>query len=1139
MNKSYRLIWSRIKEAWVVVSEKVAAKGARPALTIGCLTAAATFATSGMALALDPGALPTGGRIAAGSAVISQSGTSMTVDQQTSRMIATWDTFNIGQNASVRFNQPGSSSVALNRIAGQSPSQILGNLSANGQVFLLNPAGIVFGRNARVDVGSLVASSLDMTNADFLAGDYRLTGDGGGVLNQGSITTADGGVVALVGERVGNEGTIATPDGGTALIGGTDVTLDFTGDGLINYSIDQGAVDAQAENKGLIAADGGVVVMTAQAADALTQSVVNNEGVIEASSLANRGGRIILGGDLVVNTGSADASGASGGAVTANADYLMNAGSVTVTGDKGDGGDILLKADRIVQTDEATLDASGTRTGGDISLIAGAGKYDGIFSSAEMTATGKQGGNLPLAGNRIDLRGATLDASGVVEGGDIRVGGDLHGGEWSDPISGEALVNSQITDISPENSLDASASAGDGGSVVVWSEEKTYFYGNAAATGTTNGGFIEISSKDRLQYGGLVDASSPGGETGTVLFDPKDIVIDDAAGGGDGTTYTAFVNPNPSADSEFGSYITTLSTGNMVVTDAYADVGGVTNAGAVYLFETDGTLISTLTGSHAEDQVSYDYTNWQGGTVALTNGNFAVSSPAWDGFKGSVTWGDGTTGVSGIVSSANSLVGSQANDMVGSSGSGWNGVYALTNGNYVVTSPYWANGVNAEAGAATWVNGSTGQTMNATNTISSANSLIGSAASDWVGYKYVAVLTNGNYAVVSPWWDNGATTNAGAVTWGNGSTGTAGTISSANSLVGTRQSDSVGMGEATALTNGNYVVSSFYWHDGANVQVGAATWVNGSNGQTMNTANTISAANSLVGSTLYDNIGMNNSDAVVALSNGNYVVVSRYWDNGGFVDAGAATWGDGTNGSAGTISSANSLVGDKTNDDVGGGGAVALTNGNYVVLSPYWNNGAVADAGAVTWGNGATGTTGAVSAANSLVGSASMDFASTRLVALSNGNYVFASPYWGGFKGMAAWGDGSTGGPRLVGTVSAANALIGTKTGDQYRSSSSANAASGDQVGDSVYALSNGNYVVSSPLWTNGSAGVGYGAVTWGDGSAGIVGTISAANSLVGSQANDFVGSYGVTTLNNGNYVVGSPLWNNGGTADEIGKAHV
>lgn len=250
MNKTYRLIWSAIKEVWMAVSEKVRDCGARPGVTVGTL-AAAVLAAGGAAFAVDPGALPTGGRITAGSGTINQSGSQMTINQASQQMIANWSTFNIGQNAGVRFNQPNSAATALNRIQDQNPTQILGSLSANGKVFLLNPSGIIFGRSARVDVGGLVASSLDLADSDFMAGRYRFgnPGNAGGILNQGSIG-ANGGVVALIAPKVQNEGAITTKGGSTVLAAGNQVSVDFTGDGLVSYTVDQGAVDALAENRG-------------------------------------------------------------------------------------------------------------------------------------------------------------------------------------------------------------------------------------------------------------------------------------------------------------------------------------------------------------------------------------------------------------------------------------------------------------------------------------------------------------------------------------------------------------------------------------------------------------------------------------------------------------------------------------------------------------------------------------------------------------------------------------------------------------------------------------------------------------------------------------------------------------------------
>jgi hypothetical protein len=251
--------------------------------------------------------------------------------------------------------------------------------------------------------------------------------------------------------------------------------------------------------------------------------------------------------------------------------------------------------------------------------------------------------------------------------------------------------------------------------------------------------------------------------------------------------------------------------------------------------------------------------------------------------------------------------------------------------------------------------------MGISGAVSPTNSLVGSRSSDQVGNSGVTALTNGNYVVRSSSWDNGAVDSAGAVTWGNGTTGISGAVSPANSLVGSTANDLVGIDGVTALTYGNYVVSSSLWNNGAVADVGAVTWGNGTTG----TSGAVNPANSLVGSTANDQVG---SQGVTALTNGNYVVSTQNWDNAAVANAGAATWGNGTTGISGTVSPANSLVGSTASDNVGFGGVTALTNGQYVVRSQNWNNAAVADAGAVTWGNGTAGISGAVSTTNSLVG---------------------------------------------------------------------------------------------------------------------------------------------------------------------------
>ncbi|MBN1363236.1 MAG: filamentous hemagglutinin N-terminal domain-containing protein [Syntrophaceae bacterium] len=321
MNRVYQRIWSKVKERWILVSEKIA-HGKGPAAIFGAITLAAFLSLSGTAFAIEPGALPTGGKITSGKGSIATVGKQMTVNQSTDKMIANWKTFNIGARAGVVFKQPDADSAALNRITDQKPSQILGTLSANGKVYLINPSGIVFGKGSQVNVGGLVASSLKMADKDFLAGKNKFYNagfaeDAGSVVNQGTINAKTGGIVALIAPKVTNEGTITANDGSVILAAGNQVSVDFKGDGLISYTVDKGAVDALAENKGLIKADGGIVVMTAKAADSLTKAVVNNSGIIEAQALQTKEGRIMLLSDMENGTtivgGKLDASAPNGG----------------------------------------------------------------------------------------------------------------------------------------------------------------------------------------------------------------------------------------------------------------------------------------------------------------------------------------------------------------------------------------------------------------------------------------------------------------------------------------------------------------------------------------------------------------------------------------------------------------------------------------------------------------------------------------------------------------------------------------------------------------------------------------------------------------------------------------------------------
>ncbi len=261
--------------------------------------------------------------------------------------------------------------------------------------------------------------------------------------------------------------------------------------------------------------------------------------------------------------------------------------------------------------------------------------------------------------------------------------------------------------------------------------------------------------------------------------------------------------------------------------------------------------------------------------------------------------------------------------------------------------------------------------------MSSSNSLVGSTADDQVGSSGVTALTNGNYVVSTANWDNGTTaTDAGAVTWGSGTVGVSGVVSSSNSLVGSTANDQVGTSGLTALTNGNYVVRSQSWDNGTTAtNAGAVTWGSG----TVGVSGVVSSSNSLIGSTTNDNVG---SNGATALTNGNYVVRSANWDNGTTAtNAGAVTWGSGTVGVSGVVSSSNSLVGSTADDQVGSG-VTALTNGNYVVSTANWDNGTTAtNAGAYSFGIGTVGLIGTINACNSVRGIASNDVGSSSSIA--------------------------------------------------------------------------------------------------------------------------------------------------------------
>ena len=271
-------------------------------------------ATALLALGVAPVAAgPEGGSVVGGAATIQgQGGPAVIVNQSTPSAIINWNTFNIRANESVRFNQPSASSVALNRVTGGlGPSEIMGTLTANGRVFIINRDGILFGPGSVVNTAGFLATTNDIKNADFMAGRYNFNIPGrpdASIVNQGRITATSGGFAALVAPGVRNSGTITATLGTVALASGNSFTLDMYGDKLITLAVGDSIANKVIDvatgrplkslvsntKSGTLSANGGRVELTAAAARAVVDSVINTKGVIRADSIGRHNGMIVL-----------------------------------------------------------------------------------------------------------------------------------------------------------------------------------------------------------------------------------------------------------------------------------------------------------------------------------------------------------------------------------------------------------------------------------------------------------------------------------------------------------------------------------------------------------------------------------------------------------------------------------------------------------------------------------------------------------------------------------------------------------------------------------------------------------------------------------------------------------------------------
>lgn len=377
MNKTFHSVWNASKQAYVAAAETVSAKGkpssgVKVATVMAGLMGSLLGTVANAQTAPPPNSLPTGGQLSAGQASISANGANMVINQSSNRAAINWQSFNVGSNAQVQFNQPSAASVTLNRVMSSDPSQIFGRISANGQVILTNPAGVYFGKDARVDVGGLVAASHGMSDADFMTGKNRFerNGNTGSVVNEGEIKTALGGYIALLAPEVRNQGAIIAQMGTVALASGEAIDLKFDSNNrLTSLRVEPSQIAALVDNRHAVQAPGGLVIISAQSMNQLLGGVVRNSGRIEANGLQQQGGRLVLSASTKVdNAGSISANATAegpAGKIEISAPSVSNSGSISATGNtQHSAGSVLAQATNFTQTATGSIDLSAPTQGG-------------------------------------------------------------------------------------------------------------------------------------------------------------------------------------------------------------------------------------------------------------------------------------------------------------------------------------------------------------------------------------------------------------------------------------------------------------------------------------------------------------------------------------------------------------------------------------------------------------------------------------------------------------------------------------------------------------------------------------------------------------------------------------------------------
>lgn len=542
---------------------------------------------------------PRGGSVIHGNVNIGAgTGGNLQIRQNSQNAIIDWESFSIDKGELTQFRQPNSNAAVLNRVTGGDPTAIHGALRANGNVFVINPNGILVGPGGTIDVHGLVLSTLDVSNGEFLAGgDMTFAGVGEGVTNLGRIN-AIGGDVFLIGRTVTNSGSISAT-GTVGLAAGEEVLLTAGegsgGERMFVRAKGSGVSGTGIFNDGTI--EGAAVELKAHGN--IYALAINNKGSIRATGATSSGGRVYLRG--------------AGGTVE-------NTGSIRATSSgSGDGGRILIEAAY------AKVDGMIRAQGGQV-RISGTDRVD-MNADLDATNSGGRGGDVVVEGGEIVLgNGGKIDASGATGGGNVRVGGGFQGRDTT-------VRNARNLTVAEGAVVRSDALvSGPGGNVILWADNDTLFNGEVSARGFSRGGFAEISGKQNLGFDGLVDLTAVNGPSGSLLLDPTNVTI--------GTAAASATNINNIALSN------TLDQGTNVII--------ATNFGSVVGARGDITVLPGTATAIGQNAGGIEWYQQSAGTVGgtlslLATGNILFANDVRSAGAGGINIVAGWDGVTGIV----------------------------------------------------------------------------------------------------------------------------------------------------------------------------------------------------------------------------------------------------------------------------------------------------------------------------------------------------------------------------------------------------------------------------------------------------------------------------------------------------------